>query len=497
VTLIKWIAIAAVSIAAVVAGTAVYYAQPSAPNEISEQQVGEKESGIELVVSESKSTGSSIVTPNPYVKEFQLLRDIFPNGILVDSNGTVWTVGARSNSLIAFDPEQKKAMSYPIPSGDSSALAMVWTIEEDGDGSVWFSGSGKTPLWRFDPQTERFDPINSLSAAPIQMKLDDGRIWYASLHIRVIGVVQKEGQEYRLVEELDLGNEAFPSGIYVQNNTLWITQSAKITVFNITTSQGGTLDLMKAVQFPEQQALFSPTDIIVDNDSAWVTEHNTSFLTEYNFKTQELRRYPTALHPIQISTLPYWLAQDPIGEGIWFNEHRGNRIAFFDFSTRTLTEYEVPTRDSKGGYIANVLTVASDPTNEDRVWFTELTEDKIGYVDRSVPIPYDISTPDKQIVVEEGQTAQINIEVTRNPEVQLFNNTLSFNVSSSATISGVLLNATASFSPNAIDLSKMSGTPAVTLDLKNEGISKGNHTLAVSATDGAVIRTIYVKLEVR
>jgi streptogramin lyase len=494
---LKWIVVAAVSIAAVAAGTAAYYYRPSALNDTSEQQTRKNERVIELIVSESKSTGSSIVTPNPYVKEFQLPKANFPNGILVDSNGTVWTIGARSNSLIAFDPEQKKAMSYPLPSGESSTLTMVWTIEEDSDGSIWFSGSGKTPLWRFHPQTERFEPVNSLSAAPIQMKLDDGRIWYASLHKGVIGVVQKEGQEYRLVEELELGNEAFPSGIYVQNRTLWITQSAKITVFNMTTFEGGTLDLMKAVQFPEQQALFSPTDIIINDDSAWVTEHNTSFLTEYNFKTQELRRYSTALHPIQISTLPYWLAQDPNGEGVWFNEHRGNRIAFFDFSTRTLTEYEVPTRDPKGGYIANVLTVASDPTNKNRVWFTELTEDKIGYVDRSVTIPFDIRTPDKQIVLEEGQTAQINIEVTRNPEVQLFNNTLSFNASSSAAISGVLLNATTSFSPNAIDLSKVSGTQAVTLELKNEGISKGNHTLAVSATDGAVIRTIYVKLEVR
>jgi hypothetical protein len=243
--------------------------------------------------------------------------------------------------------------------------------------------------------------------------------------------------------------------------------------------------------------LFSPTDIIVNNGSAWVTEHGTSFLTEYNFKTHEIKRYPTALHPIQISTLPYWLAQDPAGKGIWFNEHRGNRIGFFDFSSRTLTEYEVPTRNPQMGYIANVLTIAADPTNENRAWFTEWSEDKIGYVDKSKPIPFDIQASRKQIVIEKGQTARVNIEITKKPDVELFNNTLSFNVSSSVVMSGVLLNATANFSPNIIDLSKVNGTQAVTLELKDEGIQKGQYVLAVSASDGAVIKTVYLQLVVK
>lgn len=54
-----------------------------------------------------------------------------------------------------------------------------------------------------------------------------------------------------------------------------------------------------------------------------------------------------------------------------------------------------------------------------------------------------------------------------------------------------------SFSPNLVDLSKVSGTQIVTLDLRNEGMPKGNHILAVSAADGAVIRTVYVDLVVR
>lgn len=108
------------------------------------------------------------------------------------------------------------------------------------------------------------------------------------------------------------------------------------------------------------------------NGSAWVTEYNMGLLTKYDIKSDEITRYPTAVHPVQIVTLPYWLECDTKdGKGLWFNEHKGNRIAFFDFQNETLTEYEVPCRMTSQGYISNALTIAGD--KEDQMWFTEIT----------------------------------------------------------------------------------------------------------------------------
>ena len=56
----------------------------------------------------------------------------------------------------------------------------------------------------------------------------------------------------------------------------------------------------------------------------------------------------------------------------------------------TLLEYEVPTRDPFNGYIANALTLSADPNDNNKVWFTEFNHDKIGVLDRSLPIPFDI-----------------------------------------------------------------------------------------------------------
>lgn len=168
-------------VAALVIGVFYYYNQIIKPSE--QKQPGTVNTGVNNASNNSitppQTNASSIITiSSPYSKEFTFPKDVWPNGILVDKKGTVWTVGARSQSLEAFDPATQKIKSYPIPnSGAAAGTALIWTIVEGNDGSIWFSGSGGIPLWRFDPSTEKFQAINSLSASPIQMKVDEsGRI---------------------------------------------------------------------------------------------------------------------------------------------------------------------------------------------------------------------------------------------------------------------------------------------------------------------------------
>src|SRR5438093_1531394 len=91
-----------------------------------------------------------------------------------------------------------------------------------------------------------------------------------------------------------------------------------------------------------------------------------------------------------------------------------------------LTEYEVPTRDPSNGYLANALTIAIDPVDNNKVWFTEFNHDKIGIVDRSVPIPFDIrlSTnmnmtntillPNIETQTQHKKAIDLSLEISRN-----------------------------------------------------------------------------------
>jgi hypothetical protein len=207
------------------------------------------------------------------------------------------------------------------------------------------------------------------------------------------------------------------------------------------------------------------------------------------------------------------------GSSFWFNEHIGNRIAFFNTTDMSLTEYEVPTRDPLNGYIANVLTLAVDPNNNNKKWFTEFNHDKLGVVDRSPPIPFSISPSASPITVlsalsSETQknasliAATLNVDVTTKSinSSSMINNTshalLFLHASSSMNPLGRFVNMTTNFYPTPIiDLTKNGSGIAHThlILLRNDfsPIFPGNYTVGISATDGSVTKSIFKDLHVK
>src|SRR2546422_6002082 len=367
----------------------------------------------------------------PYMKEYSMPNGTWPNAILVARNGLVWTVGTMSPTLIGFDPKQGKIRSsYPIITPEEKAnktnpqskqvFQMVWSIVEGTDGSIWFPEGGSDPLWRFDPNTEKFQVIHSISAAPMQMKVDkrSGNIWFTTFGSGTFGVIQKiiGNREYK-VTEFNLGNDSFPSGIFLQGDSVWITETLnhnKLVEFKpIVDANGKVVNVTKVLEIPsssasssstQKQLFTTPTDLVVFANSTrpssmWLAEHGTNFITEYLIDSHNVIRFPTSSSPRHYITLPYWIAEPADHKGFWFNEHEGNRIAFFNTTAMTLLEYEVPTRDLFNGYIANALTLSADPNDNNKVWFTEFNHDKIGVLDRSPPIPFDIKSSANKITI--------------------------------------------------------------------------------------------------
>jgi streptogramin lyase len=493
----------------------------------------------------------------------------WPNGILVARNGIVWTVGTMSHTLIGFEPKQGKIRSsYPIITPEEKAnktnpqskqgFQMVWSIVEGTDGSIWFPEGGSDPLWRFDPNTEKFQVIHSISAAPMQMKVDQrsGNIWFTTFGSGTFGVIQKiignkagiksnlndsiTSPEYK-VTEFNLGNDSFPSGIFLQGDSVWITETLnhnKLVEFKpIVDPNGKIVNVTKVLEIPssspssssrQKQLFTTPTDLVVfgntEPSSIWLAEHGTSFITEYRIDSHSVIKFPTSSSPRHYITLPYWIAEPADHKGFWFNEHEGNRIAFFNTTAMALLEYEVPTRDPLNGYIANALTLSADPNDIKKVWFTEFNHDKIGVLDRSSPIPFDINSSANKITIlsSSNNTAQKNaspvaatlkVEVTTKKSFNSSsfitntnnnnNRTLIFlNASSSMNPLGKFVNMTAKFYPTAIiDLNKnRSGKAQTNIILQRNDstpISPGNYTLGISATDGTVTKSIFRYLFVK
>jgi streptogramin lyase len=491
----------------------------------------------------------------PYIKEYSMPNGTWPNGILVDKNGIVWTVGTKSHTLLSFDPNQGRVIaSYPIPQESQkkatrtnsvqNGVSMAWAVVQDKNGSIWFSqADSPNPLWRFDPSTKKFESIRMVSAAPYQMRIDQntGNIWFTTFTDNKLGVIQKieknqssgnenENSSQYKVSEFSLGNESFPSGLYLKGDSVWVTQSLsnKLVQFKVITGANGkVVNVVKTLEIPSptssnNQILFdSPYDVVVLGNNLWVTEHDANFITAYNMGSKSATKFADSSNPHQYVTLPFWL-REGVGGGLWFNEHYGNRMAFFNTTGLTLIEYEIPTRDPNLGYISNALNFAVDPTNNKNVWFSEYNHDKIGLVKSSVSIPFNIHSSVKKVVLskmivdkreqQKNATATvINFEISKNSDNNkrssevspLSNNNndheiVFFKTSSSMTHFGVL-NSTANFSVNYVDLTKMKNrTAQVQLFMHNDyKVPSGNYTLGISATDGRVTESIFPELIVR
>ncbi len=208
-------------------------------------------------------------------------------------------------------------------------------------------------------------------------------------------------------------------------------------------------------------------------------------------------------------------------KGIWFNEHQGNSLAFLNTADHTLTEFNIPNNQppepspyminnpiarqnigAQDAYYSAVFTLnlSLDPKNPNRLWFSQWNNDKIGVVDRSRPLPFDIHSNVTQIVLSGNdslqQKAVIDINVTKNHDALLEENgninSVFLATSSTMVPNGGFTKISAKFTNDIINFTKPD--MQVQLVLKNEGAKAGNYTVGISASDGLVTKTIFFDL---
>ena len=182
------------------------------------------------------------------------------------------------------------------------------------------------------------------------------------------------------------------------------------------------------------------------------------------------------------NTLPYWIKTTK-DNSIWTNEHVGNKIARFVPDNDTLIEYWIPTQNihysvcdpinssNQCGY-SNVLQfdVSSESSNDSAgigsgVWFTEQSENKIGFIDLDKVIPISLSVNPKVISLRNGNNSTESIEISINKsnpsldfqeQIQAFTNngTIFFKPIISGTFvpNGDLMGMRVSFDPEIFEI---------------------------------------------
>jgi streptogramin lyase len=90
---------------------------------------------------------------------------------------------------------------------------------------------------------------------------------------------------------------------------------------------------------------------------------------------------------------------------VWFSEHIAGRVGRYDPSSGILTEYVV-----HGSSTPLMWWAMPGPNN--LVWFVAFGLGEIGYVNASMPVPFSLSGPSADVVVQRGSSVNVPVRVS-------------------------------------------------------------------------------------
>jgi len=184
-------------------------------------------------------------------------------------------------------------------------------------------------------------------------------------------------------------------------------------------------------------------------------------------------------------TLPYFVAANE--SQVWFNEHYANRMARFDTERGLLTEYSLSNPPaSKISGIDNALTFA---LAKDRVWFTELTANYVGYVDAAYKPNFTISqASNSDINLKPGGRVIVTFTVSGKSTAPI---TVQF--ADTEDITGrpqrIIMNV------NITEIQSLNGRETILVSVTAErSLPPGNYTLLVDISNGLVDQGAYLRV---
>lgn len=467
--------------------------------------------------------GDGIANSTNYVQEFIVPSECSgPHGIAVDSDGFVWFAESANRKITKFDPDTKQFKEYAIPESDrrfTIALASIWDMRFDDNGNLWFTDFMADAIWKFDPESENFEkfaiPVKRSQdgtvrgSGPINLAFDkDGNIWFSQIFSKNIGFLSTNEHDN------DAGMKEFSVAVDLQAiGPLAVDDADNIWFTALTYPISGKLmkldpvnDRFSVHEVPAE--IISPIGIVTDKEgNLWINDHGTSAFVKFNPNTNSATKYVTSLpHPSTswggyeacltqpegspitcggaALSLPYWNDVDEEGR-IWANLHQGNSIMLFDPKTETQIEYFIPTQNSQlgdcDGYdepcgFSNALQFALAP--DGRVWFTELTENKIGVLNPNLPLPIKLEIANRDVRVAHGESVDIDLHVIANETLE---SEVNMRISGTIVPTGKLSNMTASFSDTKLSFNEPSTKPMTLTLAPMDGLKPGEYRITVSA----------------
>jgi virginiamycin B lyase len=351
--------------------------------------------------------------------------------------------------------------------------------------------------------------VPTVRSYPSQISFDSsGRVWFSEIFGKKLGVIdpsKAENNSTKGIKEYEINQFEFKTMGPVtvssknNNNSVWFTtvsypEGGNISRFDMDTEEFTFYELPKEAGVP--------VGIVEDRDGRlWVNDHASNLFFMFNPTTRDFAKYSTSLPTSRenTTTLPYWnLIKD---NRVWFNEHEGNAIAYFDIENMTLIEYQIPTRGEIWGNTSNPLKFDLD--NRGSAWFTEWTENKIGKLDSGKlgKLPLWLSVSKDKVELDTQSLRGDQLEILVHPNRTDLEKPVTMTVASSVSHSGRLWNMTGDFSESEFSFveGRNEDDPySVTLWLEpSKDLQPGNYTVTIGARYDSVTYNKVIDMTVR
>ena len=356
---------------------------------------------------------------NPYVTTFPISRnssDFTPFVLYPASSQTVWVVTIREGNIVNNVPEppQAQIVNFTIGAKPHSVYNLTNAIPSDifydqKRNRVWFLENDSLAYY---DATKGYTTVEHIfpGGSPQYMTNDTfGRIWITLLGSNQVVAYDPSGFLSPQFFDAPAASASLQGIAMGPDGTIWFAETTAKRIGHIIPCLTGSCNVTDYGPPPNVEITF-PIQLAVDRGGVvWFTDHGRGQFGSFNPSTGEWRVFgigycSESYNPDCPVGLPNAISLDSNGM-IWFSEHFAGRVAKYDPTIGSLTEYFVPATT-----IPYVWWMWPGPGN--LVWFTAFGLGEIGYVNASVSVPIAISAGVQLVKVEQGTSQAIAASIT-------------------------------------------------------------------------------------
>lgn len=358
--------------------------------------------------------GFDPLSTSPYVSTFPISQNssgFIPFVISPASTKTVWLVTIKQGNIINNVVQSPKAqiVNYTLGIGAKPVATLAGVIPSDivydkHRNRIWFLENDSLAYYNQTSLTGNVTIEQTFpGGSPQFMTIDStGRIWLTLLGTNQIAEYDPSTKQSPKLYNAPAPDSSLQGITNAKDGTIWFAETAAKRIGRLTPCQSTSCAITDFGP-PSGVKITFPIQLAVDpTGTVWFTDHGSNQFGSFDPSTNEWNVFPIGYCSASFADcgvgLPNAISVDSNGK-VWFSEHYAGRVARYDPSNGTLTEYSVPA--SSPPY---VWWMSPGPGN--LIWFVAFGLGEIGYVNASVPVPISISAVNS-VELERGGSRMI------------------------------------------------------------------------------------------